>query len=241
MTMIIMLVCAVPLFILGLFIRKGRGLMLLAGYNTMSKEARDKIDKTRLSKIAGNLILRIALSFALMGVAMHFDLTWIFFILMAFFIIDLAVTIIRLNLGSTKNLVIASVIIGIIALTFAGVGVMIYNGERETVVNVLANKIEIKGMYGLDIDFSDVAGISLIEKSMSEIGTGRKTNGYDGFGQTLKGNFNSGELGKILLFVKSDQIPTIWIELEGKEDIYISFNNSEKTRELYNKLSESVR
>lgn len=41
-------------------------------------------------------------------------------------------------------------------------------------------------MYGFDIYFSEVADVSLIEKSMNEIGTGIRTNGYGGFGEHLK-------------------------------------------------------
>ena len=43
--LIIFAACVAPVFIMGLFIRKGKGLMLLAGYNTMPPQEREKINK----------------------------------------------------------------------------------------------------------------------------------------------------------------------------------------------------
>lgn len=71
---------------------------------------------------------------------------------------------------------------------------------------------------------------------MKEIGVGSRTNGYGGFGDTLKGNFKSDTLGETILFVRANSAPTIKIERAGKKDIYISFNNAERTNLLYSNL-----
>jgi hypothetical protein len=94
-------------------------------------------------------------------------------------------------------------------------------------------------MYGLNIDFTDITAISIIEESMSDIGVGRKANGYDGFGGALKGNFKSNNLGETLLFVQSKSSPTIRIERDSTKDIYISFRNTETTRTLYEEMTEA--
>ncbi|MDX9916605.1 MAG: hypothetical protein RBT15_01160 [Gudongella sp.] len=62
-------------------------------------------------------------------------------------------------------------------------------------------------MYGQSIDFSEIAEVSLIDKSIRELGIGARTNGYGGFGGTLKGNFSSKTLGATLLFVQADSHP----------------------------------
>ena len=72
---------------------------------------------------------------------------------------------------------------------------------------------------------------------MADLGAGRRTNGYGGFSESLKGHFDSPDLGKVLLFVKSGAPPTLWIEGESQEDIYLSFKNGEKTKALYQKLN----
>jgi|AGTN01.2.fsa_nt_gi hypothetical protein len=243
MIMIIMGFCSVPVLIIGLFMKKGKGLMLLAGYNTMPKEARDKIDQKELSGRAGNLMLRIALALALLGGAIYLGLTWATIALLAVIIIDPCVFAVRMSRKMAKEAYakIGSIIVIVItAIALIVVGIMLYHGEKEPVVSILDNSIRVEAMYGVDIVFSDVTAVALIEKSMKGIGVGHRDNGYGGFGETLKGHFSSDNLGDTLLFVKSGSSPTIWIEREGEKDIYISFSDGEKTRMLYRELIAAV-
>lgn len=78
---IIFVLTTIPLFILGLFIKKGKGLMLIAGYNTLSKEERDKVNKEELSRTVGNLLIRMAIEILLLGVAINYRLKWAIVIL----------------------------------------------------------------------------------------------------------------------------------------------------------------
>lgn len=126
------------------------------------------------------------------------------------------------------------------AMILIVVGAMFFYGEKEPDINILDNHIQINCMYGLSITFSEITEISLIEKSMSDIGTGIRTNGYGGFGDTLKGNFTSDTIGVTLLFVQSKSSPTIKIERTAGKDVYISFRNSENTEQLYRKLKASI-
>lgn len=242
-TLIITGICAVLLLVLGLFIKKGKGLMFLAGYNTMPKEERDKVDKRELSKTAGNLLLRMAVALALLGVTIYFKLAWAAIVLLAVLIADPFISAIRMSRKTTKtqtskNRIIIAILIT--AIVLIAVGIMFYFGEKEPEVSVSDNTIQIEAMYGLDINFSDVTAIALIEKSMQDIGVGHRNNGYGGFGETLKGHFDSDELGDYLLFVKSGSAPTIWIKRDGKEDVYISFSDREKTEALYQELKTAV-
>lgn len=131
-------------------------------------------------------------------------------------------------------------IIVLMGIVFVLVGSMHYHGSKEPVVNILDNSVQIKAMYGLNIELSEIKDISLIEKSMNELGIGIRTNGYGGFGETLKGNFKSNNLGETLLFVQSKSSPTIKIERIDNKDIYISFRNSENTEQLFLKLSSAI-
>ena len=240
MILIIMGLCAVPIFILGLFIKKGKGLMLLAGYNTMPKEKRNKIDKKELSKTAGNLMLRMALELALLGVTLYSGLSWATVVLLVIIIADPCICAVRMSGKMPKAAVSKksrAIIISITVIVGVAVCFMFYYGEKEPVVRILDNKIQVEAMYGLDINFSDITAISLIEKSMKDIGGGRRINGYGGFGETQKGYFNNNNLGDYLLFVKSGSSPTIYIRRDSKEDIYISFSDGEKTKTLYQELT----
>jgi len=136
-----------------------------------------------------------------------------------------------------------AIVIGIIAfigIIFVLVGVMLYYGSKDPVVTVRDNSIQIKAMYGINIDFSEIKEISLVAESMNGIGVGTRTNGYGGFGGVLKGNFDSDYQGEILLFVQADSSPTIKIDRIDNKDVFISFRDSHKTKQLYEKLKSSL-
>ena len=242
LSMIIMEVCAVLLLVLGLFLKKGKGLMLLAGYNTMSKEERDLIDKRELSKAAGNLMFRAALTLALLGLTIYFKLSWGTIVLMVILIADPIILSVRMSAKMPKTTSRGGIIVALVftAVTFIFVGGLLFYGEKEPVVNISDHQIRIAGMYGLSVDFSDISSISLIGKSVADLGAGRRTNGYGGFSESLKGHFDSPDLGKVLLFVKSGASPTLWIERESQEDIYLNFKDGEKTKALYQELKGVV-
>jgi len=132
-----------------------------------------------------------------------------------------------------------ALLVGLIAVPLIAGMIIFYWGSQEPTVNILDDIILIEGMYGVSIDFYNVYDISLIDESMDSIGVGTRTNGFGGFGDSLKGDFTSG-----WLFVQSKSSPTIRIELayerpSGKY-IYISFRDSEATENLYREMTERV-
>lgn len=137
-----------------------------------------------------------------------------------------------------KSVTIA--IIAFVGIIIVVVGTMEYYSLKEPVVNFLDNSIQIKAVYGINIHFSEINSISLIERSMDDIGVGRRINGYGGFGETLKGNFESDINGKTLLFVQSKTSPTIKIERMDKKDVYISLRNGTNTEQLYFELKSAI-
>ena len=140
-----------------------------------------------------------------------------------------------------RNLVVVAILV-IIAIK---IGLTIYYGEKDPVVNILDNEIQIESRYfGLNVDLSEITGISLVERSMRDIGGGGlRTGGYgaDSFGGSVKGGFQSTRVGDVLLFVHSRSSPTIWIERELKRDIYISFRDGDRTGALYNEMKAAIR
>jgi hypothetical protein len=232
--------------------------MLLGGYNTMSPAQREKIDKVRLSKIAGNMLLRMFVEFLLLGIASYLDITWAVYALVAVFIVDLIASIIILNRktenpstdnGITKSTSASTnkadktahiVSTALTAALCVGMGIMIFFGAKSPEVQLSGGTVEIKSMYGVGIDFAQISNITLIEQSMTDIGPGKRDNGYGGIGSILKGHFSSKDLGKYLLFVDSKASPTIKIERSSGEDIYLNFSDEEKTLTLYRELTQEV-
>jgi hypothetical protein len=158
---IIFVLTTIPLFILGLFIKKGKGLMLIAGYNTLSKEERDKVNKEELSRTVGNLLIRMAIEILLLGVAINYRLKWAIVILILLIITDTSISVIKLNRNnpiksSSKAGSKASAAITII--TLIGVGIMFFYGEKAPDIDWLnaGFSIELPGMRKL---VSKVCGI----------------------------------------------------------------------------------
>ena len=143
-------------------------------------------------------------------------------------------------LGSKTSKAVVIFAVASTACVLIAVGILFYHGDKEPEVNILSDGVQIKAMYGLLIPVSDIKGVSLIRESMSDIGVGIKTNGYNGFGQSLKGHFHSEKTGPTLLFVQAKSSPTIRIERTDKKDIYISFRAGEETERLYRELRRRI-
>jgi len=243
---------AALMLVMALFLLNGKGAFMIAGYNTMSKGEKAKYDEKALCRFAGWLLIMCSVCIMLIPLGAHFGFAWLSYGGIAILLIGSVGAVIYVNASKRfrgddskapfrPKAVMAAVILS--AVVLIGVGVLLYQGAKEPNVLVHGDVIQIKGMYGLDIDLSEIAGISLVEKSMRDIGAGslRRTNGFSGIGDALKGHFRSESLGgAILLFVQSGTSPTIHIQRADKKDIYISFRDGEAARELYHEMRAAV-
>lgn len=244
MTVIMLEIIAIPMLVLGIFMRKGKGLMLLAGYNTMSKEERDMIDKEKLGRMSGNLLIRMAVEFTLIGVAIQVGGGLLFLLAFALFMGDIVVSVYRIN-KNTATVVSKQSKAGIFALAgmcFVVVvlmSVMFVNGDKDPAIAFEDNAINIDCMYGVSIPANTVATIILTDNTMDELAPdARRTNGYGGFGDALKGNFRSDELGSFKMFVRTKSSPTICIGLKDGQNVYISLKNPDDTRAAFESISK---
>ena len=246
----------VPIFISAIFLLNGKGAFMIAGYNTMSADKKAQYDEKALCRFIGWLLIVVSFCMILFTAGMCLELVWVTYCGAIFILFVVISGLIYANTGgrfhinnapgiivdgnesqkpSTAKAALITVAV-VSALAVVAVSTMLYYGEREPVVRIFGESIQIKAMYGLSVDFADIASITLAENSMSDIGIGRRTNGYGGFGGSLKGHFKSDDIGETLLFIQSKSSPTIRIERVGKEDIYISFRDSKATINLYNEL-----
>ena len=138
----------------------------------------------------------------------------------------------------TRGATTASLIITVLVLVL--VGAMYVLGERAPAVTLDESGVHIRAMYSADVPYGEIARVELIERSMQEIGVGARTNGYDGFGGTLRGHFASGTLGSCLLFVTPDSAPTIYIDRTSGEDVYLSFADAAQTRAVYAEIAAAL-
>ena len=253
-------IVVIALIILATLLLNGKGAFLIAGYNTASKEEKSKYDEKALCRFVGWLLIVISFCMLLFPAGYYFEMAWLAYCGIAIIMLGSFGAVIYANTGNhfrknidsevsvtdenkdtkstAKSAMVATSVISVIVLI--AVVVMFYQGDKDPDVNILDNGVQIKAMYGLNIDFTDITDISLIEKSMSEIGLGRRMNGYGGIGEALKGNFQSDILGETLLFVQSRSTPTLRIERTNGKDIYISFRNGETTETLYHEMIVNI-
>jgi len=111
--------------------------------------------------------------------------------------------------------------------------------HAENSVAVYEDYFQIKGAYGVIVDFAEVSDVILIEKSMDEIGIPASTNRVL-TREILKGRFTSELHENILLFVRRQVEPTIHIIRENDGGIFLSFAAAEKTNALYLELLEKL-
>lgn len=249
---------AVPMLVLAIFLLNGKGAFLIAGYNTMSKEEKATYDTKALCKAVGKLLIILTALMMLFPLTQYVESMWFYWVV---FILFMAITIgfavyantgnrYRINVdpnapagpAERKPMSRVKKVLIFIGILFSiqiciGVGIMIYQGERDPVVSVYEDAVRIRALYGLDVNFSNIDEITLIDKSMREIGIGRRTDGYSSGGQALKGNFNSDATGHQLLFVYSGSSPTIQITRTRGPDIFISFRDPATTEATYRTIS----
>ena len=122
-----------------------------------------------------------------------------------------------------------------------GSAAFVFVGNLDTDVTVGSQRVIITGMVR-SIRFDEITEITLIDKTMREIGVGAKIRGLGGIGQKLSGYFKVRRGGEemMLLFVQSKTAPTIRIQRKDDIDVFISFRDGNKTENLYYKLMERL-
>ena len=120
------------------------------------------------------------------------------------------------------------------------VPILLFFGEKEPTVKIVDNSIQISGLYGVKIDFTEIIDISLMENKISSIGLTMRMHGY-GSRNTQKGYFQSNRHGSVLLFTRTNSLPTIHIQRKGKADVFLNFRNNAATRTLYDELKTAFR
>jgi hypothetical protein len=83
--------------ILGIFMSMGKGSFLIAGFNTMPKDEKEKYDKIALSKFMGKMMFALAFSMAFWILSQAFEIKILFYIGIILFIAFIVFMLIYLN------------------------------------------------------------------------------------------------------------------------------------------------
>lgn len=232
--------------ICSLILLSGRGSILIAGYNTMSKEDQEQYDEKKLCRITGTGMLIITLLTAILEVFGEKIPDW-FWIVYAVLVVLIAVGImilsntickIKENTGSRKRSYNKAVICVIAAsIVFSGLimGIVFSKGKIEIAVS--ANRLEIQGYWWSDYEIKteEIEEIELTENFQA----GTRTNGFSG-ANLLQGEFKNKEQGKYTLYVYKD-CKTYIILHTKKGDVVINEKTEKKTRELYHEIEKTLK
>lgn len=86
--------------ILGIVLYSGRGSFLIAGYNTMPKEEKDKYDKVALGKFIGKMMFSLSFSMIFWVLSEIFEQDWLFTVGLILFIGIVIFMVSHVNTGN---------------------------------------------------------------------------------------------------------------------------------------------
>lgn len=224
---------------MGVAVKYYKAYWLISGYNLMSPEKKQKVDVVGLSKLIGNMCFAMA---AVMGIATVLitlgqeGLGGILFVLT----IPLGIVVIikaQKYDGNTRNTdgtmkkqskMLIGGVSAVLLLTTIGVALLMYHSNQPAQVSVTEGHVEIKGIYGENIDIKNISSLGLEENLPPIL---NKSNGYS-LGSKKKGHFKMEGIGNVKLFLDTSKPPFIYIETE-KWPIIVNCDTKEETEELF--------
>jgi len=118
------------------------------------------------------------------------------------------------------------------------VSVIIYFGYKEPAIEINSDALKLKGLYGVNLSFSQIAEADTIScNEMPEIAM--RTNGISLF-KVHRGTYRTTKDEKIHLNMYNGVSPLIRIVEQDGSVYYINRKNAEETRQIFNKLKEQV-
>ena len=216
---------------------------LIAGYNTMSPEKKEKVDIQGLSTHMRNSMIVMGVLIAvgdqllgITGLQEHKNGAFISVILIGTFYIWInALTFTnKSNNHSDKNKVRAASMIVVFVVFPSSIFGFIFYGTRPPEFTVSNNQLEISGIHGISTEIIEVKLYESIPK------INRKTNGFN-YGSTLKGNFHLERIGACILFIESNEGPFIYLETENGIPIILNTESKNKTEELLENLKSEMK
>ena len=232
---------AIGLIFFGILIDKFKLYWLISGYNTMSKEKKEKVDIENLAKLLSTFLYSSALIFfvgifmSLIKIPYGIEISLVIFLINIIIMLILAQKYDMNNYdedGKMKKSV-KIILVGIIILFFTVTASIFYLG-RASIISVEQDKVVISGMYGREVLFSDIKDIKLENETPVVL---RKLNGFD-FGDNLKGKFEVKDVGKVNLFLSSRKT---CIYIYTKDIIILNLKDSKDTEQLYKLINSRLK
>ena len=224
---------------------------LISGVNTMSKEKKAKMDLEYVAKyfglffgIFGGIIILGVLICTYLNIMKYFHslmpiliLVFCTFLILYFNLIkrkriyNKATTSQPQALDTPTKKWLKFIPVAIVVLVF----LLVYFGYREPKVVVEANTLKLKGLYGVNLPFAEIAEAdTIVWSKMPAISI--RTNGIS-LNKVHRGKFRTTNGKTVHLSVRSGVSPIIRIVEQDGSVYYINRKNATETREIFKKLN----
>lgn len=244
-----MWICFLTAFIfilIGVTVHVFKGYFLIAGYNTMPKEKKEKVDTKGLGRLMGIYSYTNGIVFLLAGILYGFGIKVGMSAAFTLLIISTIYFLIKaqmydgnlyeeggkLRKGKGKQLAIP---FGIIGVVIVAVAILMIFSSQATKVTFLEEGLQVNGMYGDTYDWDFIDDIELID-TLPNIES--RTNG-SALGKYLKGYFKTTEYGTVKLFVNTKNAPFIFLLCNGKVTIF-NLADAEDTKAAYEEILKRI-
>lgn len=209
---------------------------LIAGYNTMSKERKEKVDIEGLSTYIRNGLFVIGLTI-IIG---YYLFKWIGlndivdYFIPAVVLVGVVVMVVntkRFDHNKFKDMKsnLKKYFVGFV-LVFV-IGILIY-GIIPSKVHFTDDSVEFTGAYGTEISIASIENLQLSDKRPS---INARTNGLS-LGGVKKGFFKVEGLGKTRLLIHSGNGPYLIITTKNGEVTIINFKDKADTESAYQRI-----
>lgn len=241
--MLILFVVAITFLALGVMIRFFKWYWLISGYNTMSRERKQEVDTENLGRFMGNCLFLMAGVMVAGGLMTYYKIPGVSLTIPLAIVALVIYMLIKAQQfdsgtrnpdGTTK--VSVKIILGAIIVFFAIIVGLVFNNTSASEIVVNVESVQIKGLYGIEIEFDDIREI-ILEESMPTVL--RKANGFNA-GSTLKGHFELKDFGRARLYVNVKIPPFIYINTVNGL-IILNQGDRQSTEELYRTLIGSFK
>ncbi len=232
---------------LGLAVHVFKWYFLISGYNTMSREKKEKVDIKGMARMIGFYSYFNSGIFFLMG---WMNLLGINGGMLISIIVVLASTgymVVKsqrydgnlfdemgnLKKESRKKYWLPIVIL---IITLGSAGALMVVSWQDPKVTLTNEGMEIHGIYGSFYLWEEVSNV----KELSKVPTITvRTNGAD-FGDKKRGKFRTAEYGAVKLFIVGDEPPFIYFETRNEKVIF-QMSTSSETMQVLERIREKSR
>ena len=234
--LIINIIVGVVLFSLGFLLTEKNAPFTLSGYNQMSKKEQKLFNLPTFIQFFRKFHFYLGASFIILSLLFYLllDEDALGYLLAFYPIIAYIFFIYKTKtFYPIKEKKILKVATWILVITAIFIVVLLSFGNSSSEIIIKEKQIEISGMYGQEIAFTEISSISLVGQLPNIT---LKTNGF-ALSSVKKGYFKTADGEKVKLILNTLETPYIIIVLKNGQKIFYS-KSSDENKQLYEELKK---